>query len=66
MRNTNILRRPAVEAKTGLPRSTIYDKMAKGEFPQSVKIGARAVGWLESEIADWQQSRIAKRDGVAA
>lgn len=61
-----ILRRDEVERVTGLPRSTIYDKMAKGEFPQSVKIGARAVGWLENEVAAWQRSRIAQRDGVSA
>lgn len=33
----NILRRDAVEKATGLPRSTIYEKMAKGEFPKPIK-----------------------------
>lgn len=58
----NILRRHDVERATGLPRSTIYDKIAKGEFPRPVKLSPRAVGWLESEIADWQQARIEARD----
>lgn len=62
----NILRREDVERATGLPRSTIYEKMAKGEFPKSIKIGARSVGWLESEIAAWQKSRIDAARGVAA
>lgn len=62
----NILRRDEVERATGLPRSTIYDKMAKGEFPKSIKLSARAVGWLEQDIANWQKARIADRDGVAA
>ncbi len=53
------LRRPAVLARTGLSCSTIYDLMAKGQFPRRVKIGVRAVGWLESEVADWIASRIA-------
>ena len=57
------MRRDEVERLTGLPRSTIYDKMAKNEFPKSVKIDGRSVCWLESEIADWQASIIAKRDG---
>ena len=60
-----ILRRPEVERVTGLPRSTIYEKMARGEFPKPVPLSGRAVGWLESEIADWQKARIAARDEVA-
>lgn len=54
-----ILRRPSVMAMTGLSCSTIYDMMAKGQFPRPVRIGVRAVGWVESEIADWIESRIA-------
>ncbi|RWN11466.1 MULTISPECIES: AlpA family transcriptional regulator [unclassified Mesorhizobium] len=61
-----ILRRDEVERVTGLPRSTIYAKIASGEFPKSIKLGARSVGWLESDIAAWQRSRIEARDGVAA
>ncbi len=61
-----ILRRGAVEKATGLPRSTIYEKMAKGEFPKPIKLSAKSVGWIESEIAAWQKSRIEKRDGEAA
>ena len=56
-----ILRRHDVEHLTGLPRSTIYDKIAKGEFPQPIKLSMKSVGWLESEIAAWQQARIAAR-----
>jgi prophage regulatory protein len=50
---TKILKRPAVEARTGLSRSTIYAGMAKGTFPQAVKLGPRAVGWREADIAAW-------------
>ena len=56
-----ILRRPEVEARTGLSRSTIYAAMTEGDFPRPVKLGARAVGWFESEIADWIASRKAAR-----
>jgi prophage regulatory protein len=62
----NILRRADVERATGLPRSTIYDKISKGEFPKAIRLSARSVGWLESEIAAWQKARIAIRDGEAA
>ena len=50
---TKILRRPQVEDRTGLPRSTIYAKISAKEFPTAVHLGRRAVGWVESEIDDW-------------
>lgn len=52
-----ILRRDAVEQLTGLSRSTIYSMMKEGSFPQSVRLGKRAVGWLESELHAWLTSR---------
>ena len=52
-----LLRRPEVEARTGLSRSSIYEYMKRGEFPQPVKIGTRIVAWRESDIAAWLESR---------
>ena len=52
-----LLRRPAVEAMTGLSRSTIYEMMARNEFPRSVKIGKRAVAWPESVVIAWMTAR---------
>ncbi|KDB01888.1 DNA-binding protein [Defluviimonas sp. 20V17] len=52
-----LLRRPAVEARTGLSRSTIYEWMKRGEFPHPVTLGARIVAWRESDIAAWLESR---------
>lgn len=54
-----ILRRKTVESRTGLSRSSIYQKMADGEFPKPISIGARAVGWLETTINDWIADRVA-------
>lgn len=53
-----ILRLPAVKARTGLSRSSIYAYIADNRFPSAIPLGARAVGWLESEIAEWLQSRV--------
>jgi prophage regulatory protein len=53
-----ILKRQSVEARTGISRSGIYQKIARGEFPKPISLGPRAVGWLESSIDDWIQSRI--------
>jgi prophage regulatory protein len=61
-----ILRRHEVEARTGLSRSTIYLRMAKGDFPRAISLGGqRAVGWLECEIDAWLQEQIAASRGVA-
>ncbi len=60
-----IMRREQVEAATGLRRSTIYELMAQGLFPQSINIGARAVGWLESEVQAWIHNKIEQSRKVA-
>lgn len=55
----NFLRLPAVKARTGLSRSTIYLRITQGTFPKPVSLGARAVGWIEAEIDAWLAERIA-------
>ncbi len=51
--NFQILRRNEVEKATGLGRSTIYAKVAAGEFPSPMKLGRRAVGWRSVDIEKW-------------
>lgn len=64
--NPIILRRPQVEARTGLSRSTLYQYIQDGLFPTPVSLGARAVGWLESEVTAWIAARAkAVRPGTA-
>ena len=48
-----ILRLPTVLDRTGLSRSTVYQRVAEGRFPKSVSLGARAVGWVEAEVDEW-------------
>jgi prophage regulatory protein len=61
-----ILRCREVQARTGLSRSTIYDRMnphAGGfdpDFPIPIPLGSRAVGWFESEINDWLEVQTGK------
>ena len=59
-----VLRLPLVKARTGLSRSTIYLRIAEGTFPKPVSLGARAVGWLESDIEQWLISRAGDRRGL--
>ena len=53
-----ILRRRQVEKRTGLSRSTIYLRIKQGSFPKPVNLGARAVGFIESEIDEWIDQKI--------
>lgn len=55
---TAILRLPAVKARTGLSRSTIYLRISEGRFPKPVSLGARAVGWVDEEIDNWLNKQI--------
>jgi prophage regulatory protein len=54
-----ILRLPQVCEVTGLCRSMIYQLEADLRFPRRVKIGVRAVGWVDSEVHTWLVRRIA-------
>ena len=58
-----ILRLPEVQRRTGLSRSTIYVRLDQGRFPKPVSLGARAVGWIESEVDEWIRERIAESRG---
>ena len=55
---TRILRLPDVKQRTGLSRSTIYALIKDELFPKHISLGARAVGWLESEVDTWIEDRI--------
>ena len=67
MKNTHreklkILRLKKVKDRTGLSRSTIYLRIQKGTFPRPINLGARAVGWIETEIQHWLTSCLESRD----
>lgn len=52
------LRLPDVISRVGYSRPSIYLKMSRGEFPRPISLGARAVGWLESDIEAWIAQRV--------
>jgi prophage regulatory protein len=56
-----IFRRRQVEIETGLSRSTLYFRIKGGLWPTPIKIGARAVGWLASEVQAMNSARVAGR-----
>lgn len=48
-----IIKLPEVQSLTALSRSSVYQKMKDGEFPKSIPLGTRAVGWRYSDVTGW-------------
>lgn len=53
-----VLRIEAVVELIQLSRSHIYACVKDGTFPKPIKLGARAVGWVYTDIENWLDSRI--------
>ena len=54
-----IWRLPMVKAITGLSRSTIYERIARNEFPKQIPIGGPfTVGWISTEIEAYVDQQI--------
>ncbi len=68
--SNKVIRVGDVAKKVGLCRSTIYDAIKRGTFPEPSKLtSGRAIGWLESEIDEWIAKQIRynrKRRGISA
>tara|TARA_R110002124_G_scaffold141679_1_gene306226 strand:+ start:14933 stop:15163 length:231 start_codon:yes stop_codon:yes gene_type:complete len=62
MSNQRIMRLPEVEAVTGYKRSAIYNFMKEGTFPQSYRLGRRAIGWNSVEVENWVKAKL-RRSG---
>lgn len=58
--NTKLIRLPAVIERTGYSRSWIYELINQKQFPQPIKIGSRAVAFIEVEIDEWIEVLISK------
>jgi prophage regulatory protein len=52
-----IIRLPALTARVGLIRSSIYRDIAAGDFPAPIKLGVRSVGWRTEDVDEWVASR---------
>ena len=58
-----VLRLPQVCQVTGLCRSMIYQLEAEQRFPRRIKIGLRAVGWIEGEVQGWLAEQVERSRG---
>ena len=52
-----ILRDSELNAICGNSRTTRWRLIKEGKFPQPLQIGARSVGWRESDVRAWLASR---------
>ena len=52
-----ILRLEATCERTGLAKSTIYARIKQGGFVSPLRLGPRSIGFLESEVNTWIESR---------
>tara|TARA_R110000737_G_scaffold67694_2_gene95702 strand:- start:3747 stop:3944 length:198 start_codon:yes stop_codon:yes gene_type:complete len=64
--NTKLIKIKEVLALTGLSKSHAYALAQKGLFPKPVKLTLRSSAWVQAEINDWIESRIAQRDQEVA
>jgi prophage regulatory protein len=61
IRNTiSILRRPQVQERTGLSRSSLYKLIQEHKFPSQRLLGKRSVGWNSLDIDQWLEERPTK------
>lgn len=58
--NKKLIRLSEVKNKTGYSKSWIYKLIRLRQFPQPIKIGSRAVAFIEGEIDEWIEVLISK------
>jgi prophage regulatory protein len=58
-----LIRIDEVKRLTGISTATLYRKIATGDFPRPVRLGAVARAWPLSEVQDWIAGRIELRGG---
>ncbi len=63
-----LIREPRVLSKLGISHSTLWKKVAEGQFPSPIKLDptGRAVAWVESEIDALIDAAIERRDAAIA
>jgi len=58
-----LLRLKQVVLKVGLSRSQIYKLIAKGSFPEQIKIGPKISAWPEHAIDQWISHQVDHSNG---
>ncbi|WAH53776.1 AlpA family transcriptional regulator [Pseudescherichia vulneris] len=58
--SNSLIRLPEVQRRTGYSKAWIYRLMSQKRFPSAIKIGSRAIAFVESEVDEWINQRIAE------
>lgn len=45
-----VIRMAELLRQTGISKTELYSKIKEGTFVPSIQLGARSVGWIESEV----------------
>ena len=57
-----MLRWPAVQARIGVSKVTVWRWRRLRKFPEPVRLGPHVVAWSEAEIDAWLAAKLAARD----
>jgi prophage regulatory protein len=57
MSDLRLIKKQAVIAKCAISHATLYRLISSEQFPASIRLGKRAVAWLENEVDEWIRSR---------
>ncbi|ENM3902030.1 AlpA family transcriptional regulator [Vibrio cholerae] len=57
-----VIRLKEVIELTGLSKSSIYRMASDDKFPKPLNLGARSVGWIESEVTQWLAEKLGARN----
>ena len=60
--DVKLIKLSRVMEKTSLSKTAVYTTPG---FPKPVKVGKRAVAWVESEVDQWISARIAETRGTS-
>ena len=55
--DVRVLRVQEVAKKLGVCRATVYTLLRETDFPKPIKLGGKAVGWVESRVDEWILNR---------
>ena len=59
-----LIRLPEVMRRTALGKTSLYGLIKTGHFPAQIPLGGKSVAFLEADVEQWIQQRIAAARGA--
>jgi prophage regulatory protein len=57
LNHDRIIRKAQVLECVGMKATWLHEQVKAGKFPRPVRLGERAVGWRQSDVEAWLESR---------